>query len=400
MKNNKSIVITAVVTFIVTTAFYLTPLGDLLICSLGSGSQNDDIYSKLNKIDSVLEQYYINEYDTQKMEDCALEGYLYGVGDPYTSYVSKSNYEAFMESMGAEYQGIGVSVINDADGTIKIVSVMDNSPAKKSGMRVDDNIVAVEGQNVTSENYMQLINVIKGKDAQEGDNDVVITVKRGNESFDLTLVRETLHVITASSKMLPGGIGYLRITDFGENTYDEYKTCLAELENAGAKGLIIDLRNNGGGMLTTVVSIADTLLPKGNILTIKSEKTGANQIFDSDDLFIDIPLCVIVNQNSASASEVLAGALKDHKRATLVGEKTYGKGVVQSMINFDDGSAFKVTTSKYYTPSGECIDQKGIIPDVEIALEEEYKHYSVDLIPEGKDIQLDAAIEQVSMQIK
>ena len=120
----------------------------------------------------------------------------------------------------------------------------------------------------------------------------------------------------------------------------------------------------------------------------------------SDDLFIDVPVCVIVNENSASASEVLAGALKDHKRATLVGEKTFGKGVVQSMINFDDGSAFKVTTSKYYTPSGECIDQKGIIPDVEVALDEEYKYYSVDLIPEGKDIQLDAAIEQVSNQIK
>ena len=400
MKNNKSIVITAVVTFIVTTAFYLTPLGGLLVNNLGSSSQNNEFNSKISKINSVLEQYYINEYDTQKMQDCALEGYLLGVGDPYTSYISKSNYEAFMESMGSDYQGIGVSVVNDTDGTIKIVSVIDNSPAKKSGIRVDDNIVAVEGENVTSENYMQLINVIKGKDAQEGDNDVVITVRRGEESFDLTLVRETLHVSTASSKMLPGGIGYLRITDFGENTYDEYKTCLAELEKSGIKGLVIDLRNNGGGMLTTVVSIADTLLPKGNILTIKSEKTGMNQSYDSDDLFIDVPVCVIVNENSASASEVLAGALKDHKRATLVGEKTYGKGVVQSMINFDDGSAFKVTTSKYYTPSGECIDQKGIIPDVEVALDEEYKYYSVDLIPEGKDIQLDAAIEQVSMQIK
>ena len=149
-----------------------------------------------------------------------------------------------------------------------------------------------------------------------------------------------------------------------------------------------------------MVSIADTLLPKGNILTIKSEKSGMYESYDSDDSFIDVPVCVIVNKNSASASEVLAGALKDHKRAVLVGEKTFGKGVVQSMVDFDDGSAFKVTVSKYYTPSGECIDKKGITPDVEVSLDEEFKHYSVELIPEGKDIQLEAAIEQVSKQIK
>lgn len=400
MKNNKSIVITAVVTFIVTTAFYVTPFGGLLVDLLGAGSADDNFYSKLNKIDTVLENYYINDYDTSKMQDLALEGYLMGVGDPYTGYISLDNYNAFKESMGSDYQGIGVSVVNDTDGTIKIVSVIDNSPAKKSGIRVDDNIVAVENQDVTYENYMQMINAIKGIDAPEGDNDIVITVRRNGETFDVTLVRETLHIATVDSKMLSGNIGYLRITDFGENTYEEYKTALADLENNSVKGLIVDLRNNGGGMLTTVVSIADTLLPEGNILTIKSEKTGMEQSYDSDSAFIDVPVCVIVNNNSASASEVLAGALKDHKRATVVGEKTFGKGVVQSMIEFDDGSAFKVTTSKYYTPSGECIDGKGIIPDREISLEEEYKHYSVDLIPEDKDVQLDAAISEINKKIK
>ena len=196
MKNNKSIVITAVVTFIVTTAFYVTPFGGLLVDLLGAGSADDNFYSKLNKIDTVLENYYINDYDTSKMQDLALEGYLMGVGDPYTGYISLDNYNAFKESMGSDYQGIGVSVVNDADGTIKIVSVIDNSPAKKSGIRVDDNIVAVENQDVTYENYMQMINIIKGIDAPEGDNDIVITVRRNGETFDVTLVRETLHIST------------------------------------------------------------------------------------------------------------------------------------------------------------------------------------------------------------
>lgn len=398
MKSKKPIIITAVVTFVVTTAFYLTPIGSFIHDSVSKLTTEQDFYDKIHTMDNLLKTHYINEYDEQKMQDMALTGYAAGVGDPYTNYITKENYDAFIQSMGGDYKGIGVEVINAEDGSIQIVSVVENSPAKKAGLIIDDKIVAVEGEAVTSENYMQMINNIKGVAAAEGDDDVVITVKRGNDIFDLTVVREVLYISTVSSKMLSGGIGYLQITDFGEHTYEEYTEHLLKLEQNNVKGIIIDLRNNPGGMLTSVVSIADTLLPEGNILTIKNKEGKATE-YNSNAECIDIPICIIVNGASASASEVLAGAMHDHGKATIVGEKTFGKGVVQSLVEFGDGSAFKFTSAKYYTPSGVCIDGVGISPDVEVALSEEWENTSVSLIPEGEDYQLSVAIDEINKKI-
>ena len=393
MNSKKPIVITAVVAFIATTAFYLTPIGKTLYQSISMFSGTLSFEDKLGMMSRLMDKYYINEYDEQKMQDLALSGYAMGAQDMYTQYINNENLSAFYESMGGDYQGIGVEVyLNDAT-LIEIVSVFETSPAQKSGLLKGDCIIAVEGEAADASNYQVAINKIKGVDAPEDDNDVVVTVLRNGEEFDITLIRETVSVITVSGKMAADKIGYIRITDFGENTYDEYLKTLVELNKNEVRGLVIDLRNNPGGMLTSVVSVADSLLPEGNILTIK-DKSGNEVPYNSDADCINLPICVIVNGNTASAAEVLSGAMRDHKCATIVGEKTYGKGVVQSLVEFGDGSAFKLTTSKYYTPSGECIDGVGIAP------KEKWKDYSVSLIPQGEDVQLDAAIDIVKQKLK
>ncbi|MBQ7900658.1 MAG: S41 family peptidase [Clostridia bacterium] len=391
MNSKKPIIITAVVMFIMTTAFYLTPLGSGMYSGIKMLSGDLSFEDKMSRMSSLMEKYYMNEYDEEKMQDLAMSAYAAGAEDPYTNYINAENYTAMLESMGSDYLGIGVEV-SVADGTMTIMSVFENSPAQKVGLQIGDKIVAVEGEPSDATNYQQAINTIKGVDAAEGDNDVLITILRGEEQFDLTITREQVALDTVNSKMLEGNIAYLHISDFGEKTFDEYTKHLAKLEASDPKGLIIDLRNNPGGMLTTVVSIADTLLPQGNILTIRDKK-GNETPYVSDEKRIELPVVVLINQNSASASEVLAGAMRDYEAATLVGTKSYGKGVVQSLIEFGDGSAFKLTTAKYYTPSGECIDGKGIEPHVKVELAEQYRELPVNAIEYENDAQLKAAVQ-------
>ena len=399
MNSKKPIVITAVVTFFVTTAFYLTPLGTTVVNVMNGSFGKQDIHNKLDIISKVLEKSYIYDYDKQTMEDMALAGYLAGAGDEYTQYMSKSVYNNFMQGLGANYKGVGIRVNMSEDTGMLVERVEANSPAEKAGIISKDVIVKVEGEEVTIENYDKLINIIKGVDAPEGDNDVTVTVKRGEQIFDVTMVREIVNASTVTSKMLAGSVGYMQISDFGEKTYDEFSEHLSKLKDNNIKGLVIDLRNNPGGMFTTVVDIADVLLPKANILTVKY-KNGDEEKYDSDEQCIDLPISIIINGSSASASEVLAGALKDNKKAVLVGEKSFGKGVVQSLYTFKDGSAFKFTSARYYTPSGKCIDKIGIEPDVEIKLDEKYENTAISLIPENEDAQLNAALAQVSKKIK
>lgn len=393
MYNKKPIIITALITAFLTSAFYMTPAGRG-ICSFVTYLSGDVSFSsKADKMSELIDKYYINNYDREKMEEAALSAYAAEANDPYTAYISKTNYTAMLESMGGDYEGIGVEVYIDGDN-ITILSVFDNSPAKKAGILKGDIIVAVEGEKADASNYQESINKIKGIDADEGDKDVVITIMRGEEKMDITLVREAVSVSTVFSKVIDSSVGYIRLTDFGEKTYMEFAGHYSDLKDKNIKGLIIDLRNNPGGMLDIVVSIADAILPEGNILTIK-DKQGNETEYTSDEKCIELPICVIINENSASASEVLAGAIRDHKKGTLVGTKSYGKGVVQSLMEFGDGSAFKLTTAKYYTPDGECIDGVGITPDIEVALPEHVSHKSINELTLDEDEQLRAALQIV-----
>lgn len=388
---NKKVVVTAVVTCVLTTAFYLTPAGDAVRSFLEAASGKMTFSQKMDKMTNLIDKYYIGDYDKTLAEEDALSAYAYSLGDQYTMYIDKDNYSSMMESLGGDYQGIGVEV-TISDGAINIVSVFENSPAQKAGMKIGDKIVAVDGETANADNYQESINKIKGVNAEEGDSDVVVTVERGGERIDMTVVRDTVSVDTVYSKVLNPNIGYIRITDFGQKTDVDFKNQLDRLTADGIKGLIIDLRNNPGGMLTTVVNIADELLPEGVILTVR-DKSGKENQYKSDNDCMSVPLCVLINGNSASASEVLSGAIRDHGRGKLIGEKSFGKGVVQSIVEFGDGSAFKLTTAKYYTPSGECIDQTGIKPDIEVKLGDAASKKQISELTLEEDEQLRTALQ-------
>ena len=396
--------LTIFLTFIITSAMYFAafvifPAFSGFLGSLGSsvtgwfdGGSNGDLSQKINQIDSYIEEGYINKVDQDKLNDMALKGYVAGLGDPYSQYFSREEMEALSADLQGSYKGIGMEVVQNEDNQIEVVNVFKGGPAERSGMLAGDKIIEVNNVKVNGESMTLATNIIKGIDERGKSDKISIKVLRGDKEIVLTAVREEVIVQSVSGKMLKGNIGYLQISSFVEETGTQLKEEAGKLIDKGAKSLIIDLRNNGGGLLEAVVEVADYLLPEGTILTVKG-KTGKPQVYTSDERSVNLPICVLTNGNSASASEVLAGALKDHKKAILVGEKTYGKGVVQTLYGFKDGSAVKITTAKYYTPSGECIDKIGIKPDVEVKME---LSKALSLYTEAEDIQLQEAINQLS----
>lgn len=394
--------LTIFLTFIITSAMYLAAfvIFPALSAFLGSlsgsitgffGGGNSELSSKIKQIDSYIEEGYINDVDQTKLNDMALRGYVAGLGDPYSQYFSKEEMEALSADLNGSYKGVGVEVAANENNEIEVLNVYKGGPADKGGMQAGDILTEVNGVKVNGDSLNEATNIIKGLDERGKSDKLKIKIMRNGEEHTLSIVREEIVVQSVSGKMLEGKIGYLQISSFVEETGTQFKTEAQKLVDDGAKSLIIDLRNNGGGMLDAVVEVADYLLPEGDILTIKGKNTKP-EVYTSDERAVNLPMCVLTNGNSASASEVLAGALRDHKKAVLVGEKTYGKGVVQTLFPFDDGSAVKITTAKYYTPSGECIDKVGITPDVEVKME---LTKALSLYTEEEDIQLQEAIKQL-----
>lgn len=391
MVNKKHIILTAIITFVLTVAlmvfFVLGEFVAMLYSVSGTGLQ------KLQRIEALVDTYYIYDYDKDEMADLALAGYTYAIGDPYTTYINAEDFKAMKETVSGDYVGIGVEVFIDTDMLITVISPFDESPAQKAGILPGDKIVAVDGTEVSASNYNDAISMIKGEASSEtADKKVSLTIKRGEETVTVEVKREKIVTITAKDKMLSKDTGYIRISNFADNTASEFALCLENIKKQGAKGLIIDLRNNPGGTLDSVVKVADMLLPRGNIITIK-DKQGNETKYDSDAKYFEMPLCVLINGNSASAAEALAGAIADSGRGKLVGEKSFGKGSVQSIFELGDGTAFKVTAAKYYTPGGTCIDKTGITPEFEVSLDEDVKHLPVTNIPYEKDLQLKKAKE-------
>ncbi len=294
-----------------------------------------------------------------------------------------------MEKSSGVYAGIGIQMTLDSvDNTIMIVDVFEGSPAQEVGMRPNDKLIKVAGKTVTGDDFSSLPNMVKGKIGSK----VKITIYRPSEgkSYDLDVERRNITTASVESKMLKDNIGYIKIIQFEEITYDQFKKALEGLINEQMKGLVIDVRDNPGGLLKITQKIADELVPAGIVVSTEN-KVGKNEVYYADDKYIDIPIVVLVNGNSASASEVLAGAIKDTGRGKLIGETTYGKGVVQSVIPLTDGSALKVTTAKYFTPSGVCIQGIGIEPDYIVTLPVELLTKS--RLTEEEDIQLQKAVE-------
>ena len=360
--------------------------------------------AKVKDIDRQLNQRYIEKIDKKKMYESALKAYVEGLGDPYTSYFTKEEYQAFEQDMAATYDGIGAPISKDQETKlVMIVSPYKDSPAEKAGLRTGDIILAVNGEDTTAMDPDEIAKRIRGKKGTE----VKLTIQRKTNDkatiLEIPIVRDTIEIPTIAAKMLEDQIGYIAIYGFDAPTADQFKKELTNLKRQGMKGLVLDLRGNPGGYLETAVDIADEIISKGLVVYIE-DKNGNREDFSAvNSAELDMPIAVLVNKGSASASEILAGALKDHGVATIVGTTTFGKGLVQNTFPFADGSALKVTIAKYYTPNGEYIHSKGIEPDVTVELEtgeNAEKSESQPSADQKKDNQLQKAWEIVKEKLK
>ena len=325
------------------------------------------------------------------MIEKALKGYVGGIEDKYTQYLTKEEMNELMEDTSGSYVGIGVYMAdNTSDNTILIIGVIEGSVAEKTGLQAGDIIKKVDGIEYKGEQLDTVSNKIKG---DEGTS-VTITILRNNEEKEFNIIRSNVKLKTVSSKMIENNKAYIKISSFNDGTANEFKEAYENLKENNPTGLIIDLRNNGGGLVTESLDIAKTMVEKGKTLLITSNKNNKEDIKKSkENPTINIPVVVLINQNTASASEILAGILKDNCNYKIIGTKSYGKGVIQTVYSFSDGSGLKVTTEEYFTPNHNIINKVGITPDIEVKLDSEWENISN--IPYENDLQLQEAVKQL-----
>ena len=350
---------------------------------------NDAVEEKLEEIEALMNSYYLEEIDPEQVESYLYKGAVAGLGDIYAAYYTEEEYQSLIDSTNGSYCGIGVEISqNMTTGIITVTRVFEGTPAMEAGLLPGDILYKVEDQEVTGEDLTKVVTCIKG----EENTEVSVTILRdGEEDYrEFRVERRTIEVPTVAYEMLEDQIGYIAIASFDDVTSSQFIAALEELEGQGMKALVVDLRNNGGGLVSSVCAILDRLLPEG-LIVYTEDKYGNREEQTSDaEHYFDKPLVVLVNENSASASEIFAGAIKDYGTGTLVGTKTFGKGIVQKIFPLSDGTAVKLTVSKYYTPNGNNIHGIGIEPDVEVELNEELKNEVV--IPKESDNQLQEAV--------
>lgn len=385
------IILTIFLTFILTT-MYITNKYNLstydLSLLLNNSSSSEDISKTIDYIKQILDKYYLNDIDEEKIATSAIKGYVEGLEDPYTEYITKEEMEEYSVNLKGNYVGIGVYMTSNLqDNTIDIIGVIKDSPAEEAGLMAGDVIVSVDGIKYTGNDINNASTAIKG---EEGTT-VKLEILRKQEikSFEITRKKVVTNPIIA--KKLQDNIGYIQITSFDEETAEDFKNKYENLKNEGITSLIIDLRNNGGGLVDQALEIADYIVPKGKELLITADKNKNEEIEKAkQDVLIDMPIVMLVNGNTASSSEILAGALKDLNEATIVGTTTYGKGVIQQLMTFSDGSGLKLTTHEYYTPNRNKINGIGIEPNEIVELPEGVNAFTVT---EENDTQLQRAIE-------
>lgn len=346
---------------------------------------------KLGVLKSLIDEVYLGEIDEEDLKEGLYEGFVGGLGDPYSTYYDEEETKAFMEASQGEYSGIGAVMTQSKDsGIITLTHVYPDSPAMKAGLKDEDILYKVEGEEVTGEDLSEVVSRIKGDKGTK----VELTVLRGKKNKEVTVVavRDLIETQTVQTKMLDDGIGYLAISEFDSVTYDQYVKGLDELEGQGMKALVVDLRGNPGGNYVTVCDILDLMLPKG-IIVYTQDKNGKKQEMTSDeDNKFTRPMTVLVNGNSASAAEIFAGAIQDYGLGKIVGTQTYGKGVVQKIFDLQDGTCVKLTISEYFTPKGRSINGKGITPDVKVEFELDEKDPTADN-------QLEAAVKELKKEL-
>ena len=362
-----------------------------------TSDQAEGHLQEMEMLKGLIDENFLFDYEEKDLYDGSLKGMFANLGDPYTQYYTKEEFSKLMESIDGRYKGIGVLVQASKEGLIKVVQVFDDSPAKEAGMKAGDYITKVEGKEFTADQMEEAVALMKGDE----DTTVNITIKRisddkpEGEDIDLAVDRRDVRVDTVdeSIKEVDGKkIGYIHIKSFDDVTKEDFDKSYKKLKDGGIEGLVLDLRNNPGGSLDVCLDIADKFLDEGTIVTTKDKK-GNVVTEESDAEKDDIPMTVLVNENSASASEILSGALKDRKRAKVIGEKTFGKGIVQKLFPLNDGSGAKITISEYHTPSGAKINKVGVSPDIEATNDNpdlEIKEENLD-----KDSQYQKALEEL-----
>ena len=367
-------IILVIITVICTSLFQLT-LGNKVIISKDL-YESYSKYDKLLGLESLIEKDYYQEVSEDKLVDGAMKGLFEGLGDPYSQYYTKEEFQTLKEQTSGSFVGIGVYIgIDPESNNITIISPIEGSPAAKSGIKSGDIILAVDGEQVSSDKLDDVIKKIKGKE----NTTVDLTVQRNGKQLDFTVKRQTIVTKSVESKVIDDNIGYLRITSFDENTYKEFKEHISKLQEENIKGLVIDLRDNPGGLLDVCVDIADDLIGKGTIVYTK-DNAGNKEYYKSDEKEIDLPMVVLINGGSASASEILTAALVDNNKAIAIGETSFGKGLVQSVKQLKDGTGYKLTTAQYYTPNGNYINKKGIEPKIKEKDEEKQLQSAVDYL--------------------
>ena len=352
--------------------------------SLNKSLENEaEITEKMEELNDYINQYYLFDYTDENVESGIYKGMMAGLGDIYTCYYTPDEYASFMESSNGNYSGIGAMLSQDySTGIITVVQVFEGSPAEEAGLQPDDILYKVKGEEVTGQDLSLVVTDLKGEEGTAVD----ISVMRGTEEIDLTVTRRKIEVPTVESRMLTDTIGYIGITEFDDVTDDQFLSALDELKEEGMQDLVIDLRNNGGGLVDVTCNILDELLPEGLIVYTEDKYGNRQEEYSDAEHYFDGKMAVLVNGNSASASEIFAGAIKDYGVGTLIGTQTFGKGIVQSLFPLSDGSAIKITVSRYYTPAGNNIHEVGIAPDIVLDKDTE----SAD------DNQLQKAIEVLS----
>lgn len=381
------VIITALITALVTTIVIYKRIDNKTnIDTIVASKDNSGLELTLSRIRTMLDNTYIGTLDDKSMIEGAIKGYVAGVGDQYTEYYTKEEMQSKLEEVTGNYVGIGIYMLVDSSsGTILVTEPMEGSPAEKAGVKTGDFIVNVEGEDVTAENVSKMSDKIKGEEGTK----VKIKVRRGEEIIDFEIERKKIVISHIKARVLENNIGYIDIKDFDGGTAEEFKTKYDELSKKGIKSLIIDIRSNGGGIVDESLNILDMLLEKDTTLLITVNKKQEEEVTKAKKKQeIDIPVIVLTNQYSASASEILAGALKDNGRAKIVGTKTYGKGVIQTLRTLTDGSGLKTTTEEYYTPNRNKINKIGIKPDYEVNLPDD-----ISELTDENDTQLKKAIE-------
>ncbi len=397
-------VLTAFITSIVTAMYVVKLEGNIQSTGTNTGASSilssltseTNLTKSLKSIEKLVNSKYLNvsDIDETKAIDGAIEGYIDSLGDEYTEYIPADEMKEYTESIMGNFVGIGIYMIKNTEkNLVQVLSPIRESPAEKAGIKAGDLITKVNGVSYTADQMTEMSNTIKG---EEGSN-VTIEVLRGEQTLTFEVTRAKVNTNPIYSEKLENNIGYLEITSFDEGVAEDFKSKYLALKEQGIKGLVIDLRDNGGGLVDEALKIVDYIVPKNQTTLITVDKDGKEEVSKSkEDRLIEEPVVVLVNSSSASASEIMAGALKDLECATIVGTKTYGKGVIQQLLTLSNGAGLKITVEEYYTPNKTKINKVGIKPDYEVLLETSITREPTD----ANDTQLNKAKEILKAKIE